>query len=278
MAAYSRLASRSQAKFQTTKSSPLSTPCAAAPAQSTVSTCRSLRFSPRSCADVSLAGLGFSLLREERQRRASHHVGLPDGTDTILKDLWFGTHHTVSLKRCRPHSSKNLRLEVEVLQKSAPTQQLQVWRSCKACRNRWNLSLLNNGQLLPEKFRVFILGGEFFNHWGHHRVSKRCVDGWPTSRLFCVQTHLMWHMVWRRGLVVTESVVTRRLGRVEGITVNLETLTFPGENLLDREELEGGEVWVQSLRQFSLDHFFIFFKPLCYTSRRSHGVLQRWLV
>ena len=51
---HSRLASRSQAKFQTTKSSPLSAPCAAAPAQSTVSTCRSLRFSPRSCADVSL--------------------------------------------------------------------------------------------------------------------------------------------------------------------------------------------------------------------------------
>ena len=62
-----------------------------------------------------LAGLGFSLLREERQRWASHHVGLPDGTDTILKDLWFGTHHIVSLKRCRPHSSKNLGLEVEVL-------------------------------------------------------------------------------------------------------------------------------------------------------------------
>ena len=51
MAAYSRLARRSQAKFQTMKLSPLSAPCAAAPAQSTVSTCRSLRFSPRSCAD-----------------------------------------------------------------------------------------------------------------------------------------------------------------------------------------------------------------------------------
>ena len=210
-----------------------------------------------------LAGLGFSLLREERQRRASHHVGLPDGTDTILKDLWFGTHHMVSLKRCRPHSSKNLGLEVEVLQKSVSTQQLQVWRGCKACRNHGNLSFLNNGQLLPEKFRAFILGGEFFNHWSHHRVSKRCVDGWPTSKLFCLQTHPMWHMVWRRGLVVTESVVTRRLGRVEGITVNLETVRFPGENLLDREELEGGEVWVQSLRQCSLDHIFIFFKPLC---------------
>ena len=45
MAAYSRLASRSQAKFQTMKLNPLSAPCASAPAQSTVSTCRSLRFS-----------------------------------------------------------------------------------------------------------------------------------------------------------------------------------------------------------------------------------------
>ena len=54
VAAYSRLASRSQAKFQTMKLSPLSTPCAAAPAQSTVSTCRSLRFLPRSCTDVNL--------------------------------------------------------------------------------------------------------------------------------------------------------------------------------------------------------------------------------
>ena len=54
MAAYSWLASRSQAKFQTMKLSPLSARCAAAPAQSTASTCRSLRFSPRSCTDVNL--------------------------------------------------------------------------------------------------------------------------------------------------------------------------------------------------------------------------------
>ena len=54
MAAYSRLASQSQAKFQTMKLSPLSALRAAAPAQSTISTCRSLRFSPRSCSDVNL--------------------------------------------------------------------------------------------------------------------------------------------------------------------------------------------------------------------------------
>ena len=44
VAAYSRLASRSQAKFQTMKLSPLSALPAAAPAQSTISTCRSLGF------------------------------------------------------------------------------------------------------------------------------------------------------------------------------------------------------------------------------------------
>ena len=44
MAAYSRLASRSQAKFHTKKLSPLVHPCAAAPAQSTTSAHRSLDF------------------------------------------------------------------------------------------------------------------------------------------------------------------------------------------------------------------------------------------
>ena len=44
VAAYSRFASRSQAKFLTMKLSPLSTPRAAAPAQSTLSPCRSLDF------------------------------------------------------------------------------------------------------------------------------------------------------------------------------------------------------------------------------------------
>ena len=45
VAAYSRLASRSEAKFHTKKLSPLVRPCAAAPAQSTTSTHRSLQFS-----------------------------------------------------------------------------------------------------------------------------------------------------------------------------------------------------------------------------------------
>ena len=44
MAAYSRLAGRSQAKFHTMKLSPLVGPCAAAPAQSTTSANHSLDF------------------------------------------------------------------------------------------------------------------------------------------------------------------------------------------------------------------------------------------
>ena len=47
VAAYSRLASRSQAKFHTKKLSLLVRPCAAAPGKSTTSAHRSLRFSPR---------------------------------------------------------------------------------------------------------------------------------------------------------------------------------------------------------------------------------------
>ena len=54
-------------------------------------------------------------------------------------------------------------------------------------------------------------------------------------------------MVGGRGLVVSESVVTRRLGRVESIT-NLETVRFPGENLLHREELEARWGCVQGLK------------------------------
>ena len=54
------------------------------------------------------AGLGLSMLLGESHRRASHPVSLPDGTYMVLKDLWFGTHHMVSFKRCRPHRRKDL--------------------------------------------------------------------------------------------------------------------------------------------------------------------------
>ena len=88
----------------------------------------------------------------------------------------------------------------------------------------------------------------------------------------------MWHLVGRRGLVVTDSVVTRRLGHVKGITMNLETVRFPGEKLLHREELECREDCVQGLRQCSLLYFFVIFKPLRYTCRRKQRVLKRRLV
>ena len=88
----------------------------------------------------------------------------------------------------------------------------------------------------------------------------------------------MWHLVGRRGLVVTDSVVTRRLGHVKGIMMNLETVRFPGEKLLHREELECRGDCVQGLRQCSLLYFFDIFKPLRYTCRRNQRVLKRRLV
>ena len=116
------------------------------------------------------ARLGFWMLLGESHRRASHPVSLPEGTYTVLKDLWFGTHHMAAFKRCRLHRRKNLGLEAEILQESISTKQLQVPRGCKACRHCRNLCFLNYGQLLPEKFRAFILGREFFYHRCHHRV------------------------------------------------------------------------------------------------------------
>ena len=133
------------------------------------------------------AGLGLSMLLGESHRRASHPVSLPDGTYTVLKDPWFGTHHMVSFKRCRPHRRKDLGLEAKVLQEGISTKQLQVRRSCKACRDRGNLCcFLNYGQLLPEKFRAFVLRREFFYYRCHHRVRWRGVNGGPPSQLLCV--------------------------------------------------------------------------------------------
>ena len=129
---------------------------------------------------------GFSILLVENHRRASHPVSLPDGTDTILKDHWIGTDHMAAFKRCRLHRRQNLGLELEVLQESISTQQLQVRCGRKACGHRGNLCFLNYGQLLPEKFRAFVLGRELFYHRCHHRVSQRSVDGGPPGQLFGV--------------------------------------------------------------------------------------------
>ena len=57
---------------------------------------------------------------------------------------------------------------LEVLQESISTQQLQVRRGRKACGHRGNLCFLNYGQLLPEKFRAFVLGRELFYHRCHY--------------------------------------------------------------------------------------------------------------
>ena len=85
-------------------------------------------------------------------------------------------------------------------------------------------------------------------------------------------------MVWRWGLVVNESMVTRRLRGVESISMDLETVRLSGEDLFYREELERWGVVVQSLRQRHLHHLFVLFKPLRYPCRGRHGVLERWLV
>ena len=116
------------------------------------------------------AGLGLSMLLGESHRRAIHPVSLPDGTYTVLKDLGSGPTTLFSFKRCRPHRRKDLGLEAEVLQEGIATKQLQVRRGRKACRHRGNLCFLDYGQLLPEKFRAFILGREFFYYQSHHRV------------------------------------------------------------------------------------------------------------
>ena len=167
---------------------------------------------------------------------------------------------------------------MEVLEEGITTYQLQAGCRCKTRRHRRNLSLLDDGQLLLEKFRAFILGRKFFNHWSHHRIRQRCVDGGPPGQLLGVQTYPMWQMVWRWGLVVNESMVTRRLRRLEGISMDLETVRLPGEDLFYCEELERWGVVVQSLRQSRLHHFFVFFKPLRYPCRGCHGVLERRLV
>ena len=56
--------------------------------------------------------------------------------------------------------------------------------------------------------------------------------------------------------------------------MNLETVSFPGEYLLHREELEGRGSCVQCLRQGSLLNFFVIFQPLRYACRRKPSCLE----
>ena len=73
-------------------------------------------------------------------------------------------------------------------------------------------------------------------------------------------------------------MVTRRFRGVESISMDLETIRLPGEDLFYREELERWSVVIQSLRQRRLHYLFVLFKPLCYPCRGRHGVLERRLV
>ena len=109
MAAYSRLVSRSQAKFHTMKLSPLVGPCAAAPAQSTTSARRSLRFSPRLCSDVNLTRtVPVALLRHFRSKKRSHLVAAylacqsGAGVGVFPRHIW---HKTSFIPTCvKSHS------------------------------------------------------------------------------------------------------------------------------------------------------------------------------
>ena len=121
--------------------------------------------------------------------------GSPARTGRICAESYFrllgdeGRPCRTTFKRCRPHRRKNLGLELEVLQESISTQQMQFRRGRKACGHRGNLCFLNYGQLLPEKFRAFVLGRELFYHRCHHRVSPK-KRRWRTSgpTLRCLNT------------------------------------------------------------------------------------------
>ena len=108
MAAYSRLASRSQAKFHTMKLSPLVSPCAAAPAQSTTSARRSLRFSPRSCLDVNLTRtVPVSFPRHFRSKKRSHLVAAylacqsVAGVGVFPRHIWHKTSFILTCVKSR---------------------------------------------------------------------------------------------------------------------------------------------------------------------------------
>ena len=126
------------------------------------------------------------------------------------------------------------------------------------------------------KFRALILGRKFLNHWSHHRIRQGCVDDGPSGQLLGFETYRMRQVVWRWGLVVNESMVTRRLRGIESISMDLETVRLPGEDLFYCEELERWGVVVQGLRR-RLHHLFVLFKPLCNPCRGRHGVLERRL-
>ena len=153
-----------------------------------------------------------------------------------------------SLKWCSSHCRQDLRLEPEVLQQSTMAKQLKIRRGHKACWHHWDLGFMDYGQLLPQKFRPFVLGRKFFDYRRHHRVSERGVDCWPPGQLLSVLAHPMGHLVRWRCLGITEAVVTWRFRHVLSTTMDLETVWFSWEYLLHREVLEGWRSRIQSLR------------------------------
>ena len=112
------------------------------------------------------AGLGFSMLLGESHRRVSHPVSLPDGTDTVLKDLWFGTHHMVTFKRSRPHR-RTWGWKLKFFKRAS-------WRSNyrfdAAAKPADTAETCASWIMANFSQRAFILGGEFFYHRCHHRV------------------------------------------------------------------------------------------------------------
>ena len=234
---------------------------------------------PRSCLLGWLlrAGLDF-FLSGESHWWACHTISLSDGSDLRLKYLSFRTNPMMTFKRRCTHCTENWGLEIEVPEKGITAQQLQVRRRCKTRRHRRNLSLLDDGQLLSEKFGTLILGGKLFNNWSHHRVRQRCVNGGPPGQLLGVQTYTMRQVVWSWGLAVDEAMIARRFRGIESISMDLVTVRLPREDVLYREELERWSVIIQGLRQRRLHHLFVLFKSLSYPCRGRHGVLERRLV
>ena len=88
----------------------------------------------------------------------------------------------------------------------------------------------------------------------------------------------MRQVVWSWGLAVDEAMITRRFRGIESISMDLETVRLPREDVLYREELERWRVIIQGLRQRRLHHLLVLIKPLSYPCRGCHGVLERRLV
>ena len=220
---------------------------------------------------------GFLILLVESHRRASHSVSMPDGKDTNLKDLWIRTDHMAAFKRCRPHRRKNLGLELKFFRRASRRSNCRFDAAAKPADTAETCASWIMANFSRRSLERSSLGesSAITDATIESPKKRRLRTSRPT--LQCLNTSDVTSG-WKKGLVVTDSVVTRRLGHVKGITMNLETVRFPGEKLLHREELECRGDCVQGLRQCSLLYFFVIFKPLRYTCRRNQRVLQRRLV